>query len=757
MKKYQKILALSLSTILAVSLFAGCDSGSKDDGGSADQNTTNPGGTNPGGETDSGGETKPGGETDSGGETKPGGETDSGGETNPDPVFAGGEIICYDNLPDDNISLSEEDTKVVVEKGLDVSKFSVTPRSKKYTDVATYDAATGTFTAVGAGTIGYEEEDGDYGRITVVPAYVEDPGNQYTDLGNDASEATSKYLGRTHDPSFVESVNKSGKSTYYLFSTGWADQTTDDGVRTYGNAIHSSTDLITWKYVGRTFDVATRNEDFVTTKAGKWLYDGYCQGYSEENASWWAPDIVPCPNGGYWLYTCVVDGSGDDEGMALAGGKYARACILLYYSKTLRAGSFKPVTDANGDPVVLMQSSILRGESVADVNGIDPQIIYDTDGKMYMAYGSFGSGDYMIELDPETGLRKDGKGWQTQEEIRSYVNDIQKDFGSASSDSIGWPHDDYYGQNISKANMEAPVIARHDNVTLMDENEQLLEGSGKTYYYTMHSYDGLGDNYQMWGGRSESVWGVYKSVGGGIVRNVGPGNNKNSGNKYMGAFRWTNKSAGVKEYDIILPGHNDLYTTQDGVSLAAYITRIPKESDPENTGTFMSQVHQYYLNSLGHIVINPNRYGKEIDRSVSEEELLAYTETASEGAYKFKMVVMINQRDTASGNFYAIQNESRDVYLKSDHTITESNGTKLGTWKMYGKGYIKFTFDATLKGTNNKDSGNKIFYGVVRPAWLGDQNKSGFTITCLGSDTGDRNMAMFMNNYSTLTGGDLVG
>lgn len=686
-------------------------------------------------------------------------QTDDGENKEPTPPatttsdFLGAGVICYDNLPDDGISLSAEDTKFTAPKGLDTAQF--TP--KDYTKIATYDAATGVFTAVGAGSITYKDANGGYGRVTVVPAYVENPENQYLgNIGPDTNEETSTLLGHTHDPSFLEVVSPStGKSTYYLFSTGWADQTTIDGEKTYGNAIHTSRDLVTWEYVGRTFNVETRDEEFLSTKAGKWLYDGQCAGYGENDASWWAPDIVPCPSGGYWLYTCVVDGAGDNEGMFIGGYNYARACILLYWSRSAQPGTFTPVKDSNGDPVVLMQSSIQRNESVADVNGIDPQIIYDPEGKMYMAYGSFGSGDYMIELDPATGLRKDGKGWQTHEQIRSYVNAIQSDWGSVGSDSVGWKHD-YYGKNISKSNMEAPVIARHDNVVIMDENEQTLEGSGKTYYYSMHSYDGLSDNYQMWGGRSESVWGTYESVGGGIVRNVGPANTANSGNKYMGAFKWADKPAEVKEYDIILPGHNDLYTTKDGVDLAAYITRLPK-SDPKDTGSFVTQIHQYYLNSLGHIVINPNRYGREIDRAVSEEELLKYTATKSEGAYMFKMVVMINQRDTASGDFSDIQNVSRNVLLKSDHTIAEENGAQLGTWKMYGRGYIVFDFTETLKGTNNKDSGNKKFYGVVRPAWLGDQNKSGFTITCLGSDTTNRNMAMFMNNVSTLTGGDLVG
>ncbi len=692
-------------------------------------------------------------------ETPPAGD-EGNHNTDPPPATVTGSaesgVICYDNLPDDGIALSEEDTKFSAPKGLDTSKFTVTG-AKTYEDVATYDSATGVFTAVGAGVIVYTDGEGNLGRLTVAPAYVEDPENQFTDLGSDTNEATSKYLGRTHDPSFLEVVSaKTGKSTYYLFSTGWADQTTKGSTTTYGNAIHSSTDLITWRYEGRTFDVATRDEDFVNTKAGDWLYDGTTNGYSEKDASWWAPDIVPCPSGGYWLYTCVVDGAGDSQGMQLPGGNYARACILLYYSKNVLPGSFKPVKDSNGDPVVLMQSSILRGERVADVNGIDPQIIYDPDGKMYMAYGSFGSGDYMIELDPATGFRKDGKGWQTHDEIRGYVDDIQDDWQSVGSDTIGWKHD-YYGTNISKSNMEAPVIARHDNVVIMDENEQILEGSGKTYYYTMHSYDGLGDNYQMWGGRSDNVWGVYRSVGGGIVRNVGPGNNSNSGNKYMGAFRWSYKADGVKEYDIILPGHNDLYTTNDGVDLAAYITRIPKETDGTDTGSFLTQVHQYYLNSLGHIVINPNRYSLEVNRSVSEAELLKYTQEESGKGYKFQMVVMINQQDAPKNNFNNIQNVSRDVYLTAEHTITEANGAKIGTWKMYGKGYIKFTFDAALKGSNNTNSGNKEYYGVVRPAWLGDQNKSGFTVTCLGSDEGSRNMAMFMNNYSTLTGSKLEG
>ena len=100
------------------------------------------------------------------------------------------------------------------------------------------------------------------------------------------------------------------------------------------------------------------------------------------------------PDGsGDWRYICVVDGAGNSSGIRVPDDSayYARACILLYESETLDAGSFKPVM-ANGEPAVLMQSSIRRGEAAKDATGLDPQNIYDADGKMYMASGSVGSG-----------------------------------------------------------------------------------------------------------------------------------------------------------------------------------------------------------------------------------------------------------------------------------------------------------------------------------------------------------------------------
>ena len=679
--------------------------------------------------------------------------------------------ICYDNLGGRYIDASLTTASIAgatVVAGFDAEGMRVSDASS----IATY--ADGVFTAVSAGTVVYRTADGALGTVEVVPAYVTDPGNQYSGTSSDFDESRGQeVLGNTHDPSLIEVKNTNGQPVYYIFSTGWNNETDDT---TYGNAIHISYDgMKTWEFIGRTFDVATRDEDFLDTRSGAWLYSegatpdatGYISGYSKDDASWWAPDIVAKPDGsGYWLYTCVVDGSDNNEGISVSDGRgvYARACILLYESETLDPGSFKPVL-VDGEPAVLMQSSILRNDNrIKDVNGIDPQIIYDTEGNMYMAYGSFGSGNYILELDPETGLRKDGKGWQSHNDIRSWIEgDIQTAFGAAAEEgdgaAIGWEHD-YYGKNISRENMEAPVIARHDNVTVMDENETILE-ENKTYYYSMHSYDGLSDNYQMWGGRSESVWGIYRSTMGGIVWNSGVNSTSNSGNKYMGGFSWHSKSDTSTEHDFMLPGHNDLFTTDSGVSVAAYIMR-----KSGNDRQFVTQLHQYYLNSFGEIVINPNRYGGEMDRAVTAEELFAYTDGG-----KFKMAVMVNGADSTDTGYNSynetVYNTSRDVTLTQNaddpnsgeiYDGSQASGTPIGTWVMYGNGYIKFTFSETLKGTGGRDSGDTVYYGVVRPAWLGDQNRSGFTITCLGQTEGNnRSMSMFMNNYSSITGDGLVG
>ena len=615
-----------------------------------------------------------------------------------------GARICFDNLGAG--FLSEADTKVVVEGAESVSAVDADGNAVSDPDaIAAYDEATGTVTAVSEGVLTLTLKGGDKFRVEVVPAYPTDPGNQYDGTALDHSQS-GDLLGGCHDPSLIE-VEEDGAPAYYIVSTGWD----------HGNEIRRSTDLLTWEYLGKT----TESDSILPQKLTDWIGGTNDSGFVQ----WWAPDIVAAPDGGYWLYTCCVS----DALVNVDGTNYSKACIILMESDTIEPGSFV----YKG---VLMQSCIPDGtEGAIDVNSIDPQIVYDTDGKMYMAYGSFGTGNWMLELDPKTGLRKDKMykkdtfySWQ---EVRGFRDEaVEKYSNFLYGEEVST---EYYGSMISQGAMEAPVIARHDNVTVSDENGVIEEG--KTYYYSMHSYNGLNVAYQMWGGRSESVWGRYTSVNGGSVYNQAPGNLANEGNMYMGSFTWKDKAAGSKETDIVMPGHNDLFTTSSGLDLAAYITRTYTYNP--SSAVFMSQLHQYYLNSFGDLCINPNRYGGEIDRSVSAEELFRFTDGG-----RFKLVALSNSSISGSG---AVQ--SVEVVLSEDGKISY-NGTQVGGWLMYGDGYIKLTFDSAsvIPGTTVET----VYYGVVRPAWLYEQNRSGFTVTAMGHTTGKRSCALFMNNISTI-------
>ena len=662
--------------------------------------------------------------------------------------------ICFDNL--DGGYLSDSDTKIAVADAQNIAGFDADGvRVADYAQIAEY--SDGVFTAKSAGHVTYTA-NGETGNIQVVPAYATDPKNQYTGKKDQDTSLVNgaKYLGNTHDPSFIE-VEEYGASTYYLFSTGWNT----------GNDIHVSYDnMITWEYVGKTTHTTDISNGAVIPEDLKnWLGAKDNSG----DIQWWAPDVVAAPDGGYWLYTCCVAANDQAKSSGSASFTpscdYSMACIVLYHTDSLdknwklNSNSFEYVG-------LLMQSAIPRSGGDIDVNSIDPQIVYDTDGKMYMAYGSFGTGNWMLELDPQTGLRKDGvysdgvyKDWTEirRERNRVVSGDAEVMNGTKYRDDFlagVEVKSDFYGAMISLGAMEAPVLARHDGVKIADETAEWKDGepvgvSGKTYYYSMHSYNWLESNYQMWGGRSESVWGVYKSVNGGLVYNIDVGASGNQGNKYMGGFKWRDgsKAEGCTEFDIVLPGHNDLYTAKNGAHYAAYITRTFDYAGE----SFAVQVHQYYLNSMGDICINPNRFGGEIERGVTKEELLRYTDGG-----RFEMVVLTNAQDAAiqspgnNAKLLSINNESFEVVLTYNGKITRG-GVEIGDWLMYGKGYIKFMFHETLKGTGVYDSGETVYYGVVRPSWLGNRNQSGFTISCLGHGGEKQNMAMFMNSYSNIS------
>ena len=475
--------------------------------------------------------------------------------------------------------------------------------------------------------------------------------------------------GCAHDPSLLEWEGK-----YYAFST-------DTFGAPSGYQIRVSDDLIHWEYLGSAFDLEGAAPQY---RAGKGrgqcgnLQDAYdwCVtstrevGYgvctrTDGSMAFWAPHCVRGTDGKFWLYFCLT---------GYFGG--SKSCIGLAKSDT-PTGGFQCVG------LILQTPPGWRTP-----NAIDPQF-FTAEGRSFLIYGSYGLGLYLIELDPATGLRKDGLTYADFSEKRASFSE-------------------YYGTHLVSGSVEGGVISYEKGVPVLQNGKW----TKKNYYYLMCSYGSLSSVYNMRCGRSERPEGPYVDVNGNeLVCSTDIG----TGNKMLGSFRWEDDPV-----DAFCPGHNDMFTTSRGVHLISYHCRtnyfIEKALSRSNNFHYL-YLGQYTFNSDGWPVMNANRYAGEEIQPVTAEELLNIS------AGKYEAVLFTQGTSTV---------EAKRVVLHADGTL---DGAFKGSWKMYGDRYISI------------ETGGDTYLGVVMPAWLNAQNAAGLTVTAMGKTTG---MALHMNSTNRI-------
>lgn len=121
-----------------------------------------------------------------------------------------------------------------------------------------------------------------------------------------------------------------------------------------------------------------------------------------EHGAWpsWINTYVPNFTGGFWA-----------PDITYMNGKY-----YVYYSCSTLGSSVSAIGVATSP--TLDQSSpdykwtdlgaVVSSSSVQDVNAIDPSVFKDTNGKVYLTYGSYFNGIGVIELNPATGKVRAG-------------------------------------------------------------------------------------------------------------------------------------------------------------------------------------------------------------------------------------------------------------------------------------------------------------------------------------------------------------
>jgi arabinan endo-1,5-alpha-L-arabinosidase len=174
----------------------------------------------------------------------------------------------------------------------------------------------------------------------------------------DAPEDTSLFrLGRrdvsTHDPSTIVQC----KDEYWVFATG------------RGIVSRHSTDLIHWSPGPPVF-----------ASIPSWTTNAI----PGNHGHFWAPDVIHWRNR-YLLYYAVSTWGKNTSAIGLATN---------------------PTLDPSAsDYAWADHGPVIQTTSTNDCNAIDPAITADSDGKLWLAFGSFWSGIKLVELDPATGKR----------------------------------------------------------------------------------------------------------------------------------------------------------------------------------------------------------------------------------------------------------------------------------------------------------------------------------------------------------------
>ena len=462
-----------------------------------------------------------------------------------------------------------------------------------------------------------------------------------------------------HDPSIVW---EPASQTYYIFGSH--------------RAAAKTTDLMSWTSFQAPWQNAyssncSNSTAFTTPQVTKMKKGGAEVDFTFDAQAWakrgstnysvdgnmWAPDVIWNKAMQKW---CMY--------LSINGDNWYSSIIMLtadkitgpyrYLAPVVMSGfhtgtSYK---DTDLELVIGTQSSLPSRYAVGNnwgrryPNCIDPCVFYDEDGKLWMSYGSWSGGIWMLELDENTGLRDYDVTYTLM--------------GSGDGVTV----DPYFGKKIAGG-------------FYVSGEASYIEYIGG-YYYLFVTYGGLaaggvaGDynngGYQMRVFRSKNPNGPFtdsrnnSAVFTSYLLNFGPNENDNNrGVNIFGAYTsWGNQAKG--NYGERSQGHNSIIAVEDGRTYLVYHTRF------QNWGEIHQvRVHQVFQNQDGWLVVAPFEYTGE---QVKSADIATTQQIATDkivGRYKLlihRYKLDHTNKETAT---------PVDIVLESDGTVS---GAVTGTW-----------------------------------------------------------------------------
>jgi len=322
----------------------------------------------------------------------------------------------------------------------------------------------------------------------------------------------------------------------------------------------------------------------------------------------WAPDVIQLLDGKFYMYYCTCRGDSPLSALGVAvsddvEGPYKNLGIILKSGGRLTPDG-KPY-DANRHP-----------------NVVDPNVFFDTEGRLWMVYGSYSGGIFILEMDPQTGFPFPGQG---------------------------------YGKRLTGGN--------HSRI----EGPYILYNPDFDYYYLFLSFGGLDSRggYNIRVARAKNPDGpYYDAEGKAMIDAHGPrgsffddGSIEPFGVKLVGNFLFRQERG---YYGYVSPGHNSVYHDPETDRYFVIMhTRFPRSGEYHEVRT-----HQIFFNEDGWPVMAVLPYAYETLQAVEPEEVPK------------KYLYVNHGKDISSRLKPAVE-----IELHADGTIT---GEAAGTWQLVG-------------------------------------------------------------------------
>lgn len=401
-----------------------------------------------------------------------------------------------------------------------------------------------------------------------------------------------------HDPSVIKV-----EDTYYVFGSHLQAAKTQD--------------LMTWTQISTGPEKGNKlipNPKEEMAEALEWA----------ETNTFWAGDVIQLADGKFYMYYCNCKGDSPRSylGLAVADnveGPYTQVGPIL------KSGMW-------GEPGI---DGKLYDPTVAP-NAIDPDVFFDKEGKLWMVYGSYSGGIFIMELNPDTGFPLEGQG---------------------------------YGKKLLGGN--------HSRI----EGPYILYNKETDYYYLFLSFGGLDANggYNIRVARSKTPDGpYYDAEGNDMIKCKGASGSffddktiSPYGVKLMGSYQFIFSEGEPKKIrtGYQSPGHNSAYYDEEKDQYyLIFHTRFTLRGE-----SYEVRTHQMFFNEEGWPVVAPYRYSGEVQGKYAKADIV--------GSYKY-----INHGKDITKEI----KRSQDIRLEANGKIT---GAVTGNWIKKGDAQIQLEID----------------------------------------------------------------